>query len=381
MRIAVDRAPHGGAVGKLWVRLPPRSAMVGAMASRELTQDVLLGPVFDALPVGVVVLDRAGLVLVFNKHEEQLAGRRRERVIGRSFFEEVAPCMNVRELGGEFFDKVESARLDLRVEFAIPFPHANQARDVVVVMQSVIVDNQPHAMLMIEDVSMRRAVERLKDSLATLLVHDFENPISVISSNLDFVRSLVREEPLAAALDDGMVATKQLHAMVLDLLDIARLETGTFTIARAETDVADLVRGVVRASAALARDAQVEVVADVALPVAAAIDASAIRRALGNLIENAIRYAPRDSRVVVSAAHEGREVVLRVVDHGPGVPASQRQAIFEKFTQGAAEGRTASNRGLGLTFVQMVARAHGGEVTVGDSVPRGSTFALRLLAS
>jgi photoactive yellow protein len=75
------------------------------MDPRELAQEVLLGPVFDALPVGVVVLDPAGLVRVFNKHEETLANRRRERVIGRPFFEEIAPCMNVRELAGEFFDK------------------------------------------------------------------------------------------------------------------------------------------------------------------------------------------------------------------------------------------------------------------------------------
>ncbi|MDB4943356.1 MAG: sensor hybrid histidine kinase [Labilithrix sp.] len=348
------------------------------MDPRELTGDLLLGPVFDALPVGVVVLDEAGLVRVFNKHEERLANRQRARVIGRAFFEDVAPCMNVQELAGEFFDHVRTGSLDTRVEFSVPFPHVTQPRDVVVRMQSVIVAGAPHGLLLVEDVTMQRAVERLKESLATLLVHDFKNPLSAIRTNLEYLRAFASPEGVEA-VDDSLAATQQLHGMVLNLLDIARLETGTFAIERQPTDVAALVGDAVKQGAAVARVSEVVLVADAA-PVTAPIDPAAVRRCLANLIENAIRHAPARSRVVVSCAEEAGSVVLRVADEGPGVPAPLRATIFDKFAQGAAGHRASDNRGLGLTFVRMVAHAHGGEVAVLDT-PRGATFELRLPAA
>jgi len=166
----------------------------------------VLGPVFDALPIGVVVLDSGGLVRVFNRYEEQLANRQRERVIGRSFFDEVAPCMNVKELAGEFFDNVHATNLHTEVEFAFAFPHAPQPRNVLVRMQSVIVEREPHALLVVEDVSAKRAVERLKETLATLLVHDFKNPLSVISANLDF---MLTAAPSRRKLTVGSAATSR----------------------------------------------------------------------------------------------------------------------------------------------------------------------------
>jgi len=350
---------------------------------RAVPLSLLLGPVFDALPIGVVVLDSGGLVRLFNRYEEQLANRQRERVIGRSFFDEVAPCMNVKELAGEFFDNVHATNLHTEVEFAFAFPHAPQPRNVLVRMQSVIVEREPHALLVVEDVSAKRAVERLKETLATLLVHDFKNPLSVISANLDFIREVMAplQNPALEALDDSVLATKQLHGMILNLLDIARLETGTFGIVRVPVDVVALVVECARGGAAIVRDARVEVVADLPRELEARIDATAVRRALSNLLDNAIRHSPSGSRIVISAALESSELVLTVADQGSGVPPELRDAIFEKFAQGDATNRAASNRGLGLTFVRMVARAHGGEISVSDNTPRGARFSMRLVVS
>lgn len=350
---------------------------------RSVAPSLVLGPVFDALPVGVIVLDPRGLVRLFNQYEEQLANRQRERVLGRPFFEEVAPCMNVRELAGEFFDNVHGANIRTEVEFAFAFPHAPQPRNVLVRMQSVIVDHEPHALLMVEDVSAKRAVERLKETLATLLVHDFKNPLSVISANLDFIRDVMAPEnaPALEALEDSVLATKQLHEMVLNLLDIARLETGSFPIARIPVDVVALLGECARGSAAIVRDARVEVITDLPRELEARIDPTVVRRALQNLMENAIRHAPSGSRIVISAALESSELVLTVADQGPGVPPELRDSIFDKFSQGDATNRSMSNRGLGLTFVRMVARAHGGDVSVTDNAPRGARFSMRLVVS
>lgn len=278
---------------------------------------------------------------------------------------------------------MHGANLRTKVEFAFAFPHATQARNVLVRMQSVIVDREPHALLMVEDASAKRAVERLKETLATLLVHHFKNPLSVIGANLDFIREVMApmKKPALEALDDSVLATKQLHGMILNLLDIARLETGTFAIVRVPVDVVALVVECARGGAAIVRDVRVEVVVDVPRELEARIDASAVRRALCNLVENAIRHAPSGSPIVISAALESSELVLTVADQGSGVPPEMRDAIFEKFAQGDATNRAASNRGLGLTFVRMVARAHGGDVSVSDNTPHGARFSMRLVVS
>lgn len=349
------------------------------MTQPRISQDVFLGPVFDALPVGVVVLDANGDVKAFNRHEELLAQRQRERVLGKSFFHEVAPCMNVRELAGRFFRGVNDGGLDTRVEFSFPFPHVNQPRDVVVKMLSVDIESAPHGMLIIEDVSMQRAVERMKESLATLLVHDFKNPLTAIRANIEFVSTLVADRPAATeALDDSLESTNLLSSMVLNLLDIARIETGTFPINLTATDLRALAASVVQSNQGLARLADVRLEADLPPSLVANVDAGAVRRCLANLVENALRHAPVHTRVVVAGEPAADGVVLRVSDAGPGVPEELREVIFEKFTQGGTHGRTSDNRGLGLTFVRMVARAHGGDVRVVEAGAGGATFELVL---
>jgi two-component system phosphate regulon sensor histidine kinase PhoR len=345
--------------------------------------DISLSQIFDALPVGVIVLDPAGRVRVFNQYEERLANRTRERVLGRPFFEEVAPCMNVRELAGVFRDNVAAATIDTRIAFSFPFPHANQPRDVMVKMQSVIVGREPHAILLVEDISAQRAVERLKDTLAHLLVHDFKNPISIITANLDFLRTFVASDRLDGleALDDSLVATKRLHSMVLNLLDVARLETGTFPLVRSSTDITALLSDLVQGLSAVARGGDVTLVADGGAPLVANVDGGVIRRALGNLVENALRHSPRGSRVVVRAVIDGDYVCISVIDEGPGVPRELRTTIFEKYAQVAPANTASANRGLGLTFVSMVARAHGGDVSVGENTPCGSVFTMRVLGA
>src|SRR5476651_231206 len=78
----------------------------------------LLKTLFDALPVGIVVLDRHGDVVVYNREEERLARRSRERVIGRRFFRDVAPCMNVKELGLLFEGKIGREPIDVGIDFS-----------------------------------------------------------------------------------------------------------------------------------------------------------------------------------------------------------------------------------------------------------------------
>jgi signal transduction histidine kinase len=107
-------------------------------------------------------------------------------------------------------------------------------------------------------------------------------------------------------------------------------------------------------------------------------DADLLRRVLENLIDNAIRYAPKQSQVTLSAQIHSDELELRIADQGQGVPAELRERIFDRFVQlGGDRVAPRTGRGLGLTFCRLAVEAHGGRIYVEDGRP-GAVFCIRL---
>lgn len=343
----------------------------------------LLGRLFDSLPVGIIVLDRRGHVVVFNREEERLAHRQRDKVVGRPFFTEVAPCMNVKELGKTFERDIEYHELRVTTEFSFPFPFLDQPRDVLVRMLSFVVEDAPYGCLMIQDISAQRSIDRMKETLASLLVHDFKNPLSVVLSNLEFVRADPRiSGDLVEPIDDAQTAARRLRGMVVSLLDVTRLESGEVPLERVRQDVRDLVRAAADESQALGRLRDVKIVTELPpRPAESDVDSDLLRRALDNLIENAVRYSPRGGLVSVRL-RQAPQLELEVADQGPGVPAALRSQIFDKYVQVKTNQPAGQhNRGLGLTFVRLVARALGGDAELECPSAGGSIFKIVLPAS
>ena len=223
-----------------------------------------------------------------------------------------------------------------------------------------------------------RRLQRQKDELATLVVHDLKGLLTAILCNS---RALHEAPHLAAddrdAVRDIQTAASTLHRMALDLLDIGRNEDGGLPLSPIDLDLAALVEGVVRNLRAQgsARRVSVETALDVTEVHA---DPDLLRRLLENLVDNAMRFAPPGSAVRIEATARAEAVLLRVLDQGSGVPAAQRDRIFQKYVQLGEEPSSRGGRGLGLAFCRMVSEAHGGAIWVEDNQPRGSVFCVRL---
>ena len=107
-------------------------------------------------------------------------------------------------------------------------------------------------------------------------------------------------------------------------------------------------------------------------------DRDRLDQVIGNLLDNAIRFAPRGSRVLVSVWHDAAEAGFTVADSGPGVPADARRRIFERFgRQDPSRGRD-GGAGLGLAICSEIVRAHHGRIWVEDHTPHGSAFVVAL---
>lgn len=142
--------------------------MAAVEAPPPLTQK-MLEAVLDQLPIGAIVLDDEAVVQRFNRYEEQLSGRSRQEVIGRTFFSEIAPCTRDIELGHRFREGIERQELDLDVEFAFPYPYNRVAREVRI--RAATVRTSPGALhvLLIEDITARKALERDNQVMLTSL--------------------------------------------------------------------------------------------------------------------------------------------------------------------------------------------------------------------
>ena len=167
-----------------------------------------------------------------------------------------------------------------------------------------------------------------------------------------------------------------MNRLVEQLLCVARLDSVALDVS-SPVDLRQLAEEVVGSMAHLALAAGRTIAltgADHAVVVIG--NGTAITDALRNLIENALAHTPRGTEVVVEVDPTG---VISVQDSGPGIPAEDRQRIFERFWRG--KGVRTAGAGLGLAIVMEIARAHGASITVSDRVPRGTQFDLRFRAA
>jgi signal transduction histidine kinase len=223
--------------------------------------------------------------------------------------------------------------------------------------------------------------DRLKDDLLAMVSHELRNPLSTV---LGVLRLLSAGAQLTAEERQEMLEmadrqARRLRSLIEQLLLAARFERGESGYPSSgaelvETDATELVLQAATEARAGHRDHPIRVECDASLPVFVAPDA--ILQILGNLLDNACKFSPDERLVRLLAERDGGHAVLAVEDDGSGVPAAERERIFERFAQ-LGEGR--GGLGLGLYIARQLARAQGGELALTDARHTGGArFELRL---
>lgn len=215
-----------------------------------------------------------------------------------------------------------------------------------------------------------------RDEVLGVVSHDLRNPLTAIAMCARVLRETPPESDAERneMLDAVLASTDWMNRLIEDLLDIASIEAGRLSIERREESVEAIVGAAGRVVSGEARERQVTIVTALApsLPKLYA-DAGRLSQVLANLLGNAVKFSPADTSVEVGADVSGGEVRFHVADRGPGIPESERQAIFERYWH-ARRGASRRGTGLGLAIARGIVEAHGGRIWVEGDVGAGSTF-------
>ncbi len=232
-----------------------------------------------------------------------------------------------------------------------------------------------------QDVTKSREVERTKREFTSIVSHELRTPLTSIRGSLGLLESGALGELSAKAqrmVEIAVRNTDRLVRLINDILDIEHIHSGEITMRRVWLDARELIEQSVEAVAALATDAGVTLVVD-AEPADVCADPDRIIQTLTNLIGNAVKFSPRDSRVRLSCVERHDDVMFEVRDEGPGIAAGDLEAIFERFHQiDATDSRQKSGTGLGLAICRSIVQQHGGRIWAQSELGHGSTFRFTL---
>jgi len=224
-------------------------------------------------------------------------------------------------------------------------------------------------------------LEKMKEDLTHMIVHDLKNPLNVVAIASDSLREEIKK---TGKIEDTQYleiisdSARNMWEMVNNMLDINRIAEGKFPLNKSHNNIEDIIKEVIESMKPRFENRKVKISFRKDNVPAFLFDRDVIKRVISNLLDNALKFSPAGKSVIISSRIKNDRVVVSVRDRGPGINKEDIDRIFLKFEQAgpAATGRIKGS-GLGLTFCKMAVNASGGEIKV-KSGKTGTTFSFYL---
>jgi len=227
------------------------------------------------------------------------------------------------------------------------------------------------ALFLFRDVTEAKALERMREDLLNMLVHDMRNPLSAAQHALHLLQDPEMQDVTDGLINIAFTSTERLTKLVETILEISRLESGRFELQQQALILADHIAELVHNTFVSTDHIEVEVDVPYTLPFLW-VDAAAVTRVFENLFSNARKFVPKqEGHIRVTAIQEDKWVQIEVYNNGPHIPPETQKTLFTKFVAGQYQGR---GYGLGLAFCRLVVEAHGGKIWIRNQPEGGVSF-------
>lgn len=386
--LAVDA--RFGAAAQAWNalldRVPKHALEVGAgttPASEHPGMEGLAMGAYDALWIGVIVVDRSAKVRYLNGACSTLLSVKRDESIGADIecvVKDQGVIDAVRE--GARAGKLSKPRLTFELQRGGSDQAGPAGQGVLRMTLRSLRDEAGAMLIVVEDVTQQRVAEESRNSFVAQVTHELRTPLTNVRLYLETLHDEGESDPAVRATCINVIGqeTRRLERVVQDMLSVAEIEAGSLKLHVDDVRTDELIEELKHDYAAQAQDREIRLVFDVApkLPVIQG-DRDKVSLALHNLVGNALKYTPTGGEVRVKAEEASGVFTVSVSDNGIGIKENEHELIFEKFYR-AKDQRLNSivGSGLGLALARQVVRMHGGDITVQSQLNKGSTFTLSL---
>ncbi len=238
-------------------------------------------------------------------------------------------------------------------------------------------------LIIIGAVFLYRAVRRQfrmqqqQQNFMMAVTHELKTPIAVAKLNLETLqRYNLDEEKRKKMISSALQETNRLNTLASNILVSSQLDGGNYNLAKEEIDFSVFLQNI--ANDYQNRFPEKKWQSDIHTDIFIKGDELLLQMLINNIIENAIKYSPKNSLIVIELKKEGNHILLKVKDEGFGISNDEKKKIFEKFYRvGNESTRTAQGTGLGLYLCRKIAKDHSAQIIVTDNSPTGSIFTVR----
>lgn len=332
--------------------------------------------ILSSMKEGVVAIDNDDRVLIMNPMAETLLGTKLEMVKGKTIQEAVRnPDLQL------FFARTHEGQSVNAQEIII----RSDLKTVLQAAGTALLDaDGKHigVLVVLNDITHTRKLENLRKDFVANVSHELKTPITSIKGFVETLREGAIQDPDKAGEFLSIVARQvdRLNSIIDDLLALSRIEqeTQSTSIPLQQAEIRGVLIAAIRNCDNRASQCNVNLETDCEDELTALVNPPLLEQAVTNLIDNACKYSP-GGNVWVEAARENGEIVIRVIDSGPGIEPEHLPRLFERFYRvDKARSRKLGGTGLGLAIVKHIVQAHNGRVDVVSTLGKGSTFSIFL---
>jgi len=362
--------------------------------------------IFDAVPVGLMLVDERFIVERVNQFIQHRTGKSYQEIINTSICDVLNCIIKQNEEESDCTQCTQCSQCALKTNILkvfqtlkpieeIEFGNNNFFKDkslntwFSLTIKPVIVDERKYVVVCLNDLTARKNAEeklaesmKLKQQFISTVSHELRTPLTAIREGLNIVL-----EGVAGKLKDRQREFLQLSkrnvdrlsALINDVLDFQKLESGRMNFNFTSANLAETIKDSAETMKLMAKSHNVELAVKIDSQVGMAVyDANKIIQVLNNLLSNAIKFTPAEGKVMISANVINDTVAITVADNGMGIPKEDLPKIFERFYRVQRPGKEIPGTGLGLPIVAQIIDKHAGTISVESELTKGTSFTITL---
>lgn len=234
------------------------------------------------------------------------------------------------------------------------------------------------AIFVYRSVKKQFRINRQQQHFMVAVTHELKTPIAVTKLNLETLQKRkLDEQQQQRLLENTIQEANRMNALCNNMLLSSQFESGGYLVTMEKTNMGELVENCV--DDFRSRYPKKNIINNIQDGLMVSGDQMLLQIAINNLVDNAIKYTPKESNITVLAYRENKSIVLKVSDNGPGIPDTEKQKVFDKFHRlGNEATRQSKGTGLGLYLTQKIITAHHGHIFIEDNPNKGTVFVIHL---